>query len=220
METYFGKLDPGLKDITVNNLIILLITVADQLAKHPGYQTAFPPEVPDPEKIRAVAAMLQQAKNEAMNKDTAKLALQDEKHLEGKLVVKAITNWAEIKASCYNDVAYLHGLGIPMKDVRKRAKPAVGPMAPPSVFEVRRAAESGGVLFKVGKVNAAAHYDIRFCLNDPTNEDSWSLPVTFLNTRNMRIDGLEPGKVYHFQIRVLEPTGFSAWSHTVKIMVV
>ena len=69
-------------------------------------------------------------------------------------------------------------------------------------------------------VKGAAHYDVYYCLGDPNDEASWYLAATFVNTRDTRITGLEPGKMYLFRVHCLGADGFGPWSNVIKIMVI
>ena len=215
-------LELKLTDLNINDMIVRLTTVADLVSAHQGYQDKFPDEVPGPPQFRVHAEELHQADQEAVNKDRLKLAKRAEKLLECAVSLTIFGQFAVMKAVKYNDTSYLDEIGLDRKIKKaKNSKAAFhGPLGAPDPFTVKHGPVSGSVLFKARKVKWAAHYDVYLCLGDPNNEESWSWATTFLNTRHMQLDGLEPGKVYMFRARCLGPDGFGVWSNIIKIMVV
>lgn len=217
---YLNMLEPTIH-LSTNDMIVKLGTVADLVSLHPGYQEEFPKEVPGPPELRILAGELHQLDQESVNKDRLKMAQKAEKHQESAIALTLFGQFAVMKAIKYKDMSYLDGIGLDRKKKHNGNKAVHhGPIGAPDPFAARHGSDSGSVFFKVGKQKGAAHYDIWSCLGEPNNEDSWSLAATFLNTRNMRIDGLEPGKVYFFRVRCLGATGFGPWSSIIKIMVV
>jgi hypothetical protein len=217
---YLNMLEPTI-GLGVNDMIVKLGTVADLVSIHPGYQDEFPKEVPGPPDFRVLAGELHLLDQESINKDRLKMALKAEKLFESATALTLFGQFAVMKAIKYKDMSYIDRIGLDRK-IKHTGKKAIhhGPIGAPGQFAAKHGPDSGSILFKVGKQNGAAHYDIWSCLGDPNNEDSWSLAATFLNTRNMRIDGLEPGKVYMFRVRCLGATGFGPWSSIIKIMVI
>lgn len=217
---YLNMLEPPI-GLSVNDMIVKLGTVADLVSIHPGYQDEFPKEVPGPPEFRALAGELHLLDQESANKDRLKMALKAEKHFESATALTLFGQFAVMKAIKYKDMSYIERIGLDRK-LKQTGKKALhhGPIGAPDPFAAKHGPDSGSLLFKVGKQKGAAHYDIWSCLGDPNNQDSWSLAATFLNTRNMRIDGLEPGKVYFFRVRCLGATGFGPWSSIIKIMVI
>ena len=207
---------------SINDTVVRLVTVADLVSAHPGYQEKFPDEVPGPPRWRELAVELRQADQEAANKDHLKVALKVEKHQECVIALTIFAQFAVMKTIKYKDTSYIDNIGFDRKKKNAGNSKAMnhGPLGAPKTFSVRHGPESRSLVFKVSKLKGAAHYDIHLCLGDPNNEDSWSLAATFVNTRNMLIDGLEPGKVYMFRVRCLGPSGFGAWSNVIKIMVI
>ena len=215
-------LELKLTDHNINDMIVRLSTVADLVSVHHGYQDKFPNEVPGPPEFRVHAEEVHQADLEAANKDRLKLARRAEKLQECAMSLTLFGQFAIMKAIKYNDTSYIDNIGLDRKVKKvKNAKATFhGPIGAPDPFSVKHGPNSGSVLFKARKVKWAAHYDVYYCLGDPNDEASWTLATTFLNTRNMLLEGLEPGKVYMFRARCLGPDGFGVWSNIIKIMVV
>jgi hypothetical protein len=213
-------LEYNVSGLGINDMVVKLGTVADLVSAHAGYQN-LPDEVPGPPQFRALAGELHQADQDAVNKDRLKLALRAEKHKDSAVSLTMFGQFAVMRAIKNKDTSYLDNIGFERKKKNVKNKTAHnGPLGAPGSFAVLHGPVSGSVVFRVGRLAGAAHYDVHSCLGDPNNEDSWSLAATFVNTRNMRIDGLEPGKVYQFRVRCLGASGFGPWSNIVKIIVI
>jgi hypothetical protein len=207
--------------LSVNDMVVKLGTVADLVSVHEGYQDPFPKEVPGPPRFRELAVELHQADLEAANKDRLKMAKKVEKQTEAVVSLTIFGQFAVMKAIKYNDTSYLDNIGLDRRMNVVSLKSALHEqVGTPEIFTVRRGSVTGRLVFKVSAVKGAAHYDIYSCCGDPNDEGSWSLADTFVNTRDIHLDGLDPGKVYYFRVRCLGANGFGPWSTTIKIMVV
>ena len=215
-------LELNLIGLSTNDMIVKLGTTADLVSVHQGYQDKLPDEVSGPPQFRVLAEELRQTDLDAVNKDRLKIIKRDEKHQESAVALAIFGQFAVMKATKHKDTSYIDNIGYDRKKKGIGNKTTNhGPLGAPRTFSVKHEPDnSGSLLFKVAKVTGAAHYDIQLCLGDPINEDSWSLAATFVNTRNMRIAGLEPGKVYMFRVRCLGAAGFGPWSNVIKIMVI
>ncbi|GFO68229.1 hypothetical protein GMLC_18080 [Geomonas limicola] len=221
-DTYFGQVDvTSLKGMPVNDLIVLLATMGSHISQHERYQDPFMDGVPNGPRFTELSQLLQQAQVEAATKDTAKRAYLEQFIQECIVNIRIFVNFAEIRAARHKDQRYLEGLGLKKKEQKKRnARSSFGPTGAPERFSVKHGPVSGSLLFMVARVVAAAHYDLEMCMGDPNNDADWHATGTFVTTRNIRLDGLEPGKVYYFRIRCLGPGGFGPWSNIIKIMVI
>lgn len=221
-DSWFEYLDlKSLRWLPVNDTIVMLGTVAESVSVHPLYQESLPTEVAGAERLRELAAQLQRAQAEAANKDIVKVAALQQLHKESVVTLKVFGHFAIIRAIKHNDPSYMEHLGLPLKKRNSSNRATYhGAIGAPTSLSVKHGPDSGSVVLKVAKVQWAAHYDIELCQGDPTNEESWIHAGTFVNTRNMRIDGLEPGKIYMFRVRCLGPNGFGPYSTIVKIMVI
>jgi hypothetical protein len=215
-------LELNMSGLSINDMVVRLGTVAELVAAHAGYQDKLPDEVPGPPQLRLHAEELHQADLEAANKDRLKMAKRGEKYQESAVALALFGQFAVMRAIKNNDMKYIDDIGYDRKKKSTGNNKAhhSSMIGAPQKFNTKYGPDSGSLLFQVGKVTGAAHYDIYGCLGDPNNEASWELYSTFVNTRNIRIDGLEPGKVYYFRVRCLGPNGFGPWSKVIKIMVV
>jgi hypothetical protein len=208
-------------ELGTNDMVVMLGTVADQVEVHPGYQQ-LPDYVFGPIQFRALASELHQADQDAANRDNAKIALKNAKMLECAVALTAFGQFAIMKTLRHKDTSYIENIGFQRQNTNNRLKKTAnqGPIGYSNPFSVRQEPVSGAVKFKAGKVPGAAHYDVYMCIGDPNNESCWILAATFINTRHMRIEGLQPGTIYHFRVRCLGANGYGPWSNIIKIMVV
>ncbi|GFO60238.1 hypothetical protein GMST_25630 [Geomonas silvestris] len=220
-ERYFGQIDvTSLKGIPVNDLIVLLGTMGSHIKAHEMYQEPFIEGVLNGDGFIDLSWKLQQAQDDAATKDTGKRAYLEQFIQECIVNIRIFVNYAEIRAARHKDQRYLEGLGLKKKEKKKNSRSSYGPLGATERFVVKHGPVSGSLIFQIAKVLAAVHYDLEMCFGDPNNEADWHAAGTFLNTRNVRLDGLEPGKVYYFRVRVFGPGGFGPWSNVIKIMAV
>jgi len=222
--TNLPELDPlelNTIDLSTNDMVIRLGTLADLIDAHHGYGDDLPEEVFGSARFRALATELHQTAQEAVNKDTAKVAKKHEKHKEAAVAIAVFGQFAVMRSIHKKDPSYLDNLGFVRKVRRTGKKTACAPhLTSPDPFSVKHGPESRSLVFKIGALKWASHYDVYACLGDPNDEGSWFLAATFFNTRNTQIDGLEPGKVCMFRVRGVGAAGFGPWSSIIKIMVV
>jgi hypothetical protein len=214
-------LDLNMNGLSVNDMVVKLGTVADLVEAHRGYQDKLPNEVPGPPEFRVLAVDLHQADQESTFKDRLKLAQRGAKFQDSVVALTIFGQFAVMKATKYKDTSYLDNLGFDRKKRNTGTNKATyqGPLGFPGTFSVKHGLASGSLLFKVGKIKGAALYEIFVCLGDPNDEGSWSLAASFLNTRQMQIDGLVLAKTYLFRMRALVSSGYGPWSNIVKIIV-
>lgn len=207
---------------SVNDMVVKLGTVADLVTIHPGYQDPLPKEVSGPPEFRILAVDLHQLDQEAVNQDRLKRAQRLAKYMEAEVALVVFGQFAVMKAVKNNDTSFIDNIGFERKKKRSLPNRSAnhGPVGAPEPCAVFHGPESGSVQFRFSRVKGAVSYDVYSCLGDPTNENSWTLAATFISTRSMRIDGLEPGKVYMFRVHCLGATGFGPWSNIIKIMVI
>jgi len=221
-ETYFGQIDvASLKGMSVNDLIVLLGTLGSHIKQHEKYQEPFMEGVLNGDGFTDLGRQLQHAQDDAANKDTAKRAFLEQFVQECILNIRIFVNYAEIRAARHKDQRFLEGLGLKKKEQKKRnARSSFGPLGATERFSVKHGPLSGTLVFQIAKVLAAVHYDLEMCVGDPNNEGDWHPAGTFLNTRSVRLEGLEPGRTHYFRVRAFGPGGFGPWSNTIKIIVV
>ena len=216
------QLELNMIGLSTNDMVVKLGTVADLIEAHQGYQDKLPDEVCGAPQFRALAAELHQADQDAVYKDLLKVAKKVEKHQASAVALAVFGQFAVMRSILKNDTSYLDNIGFERKKKKITAKKAANQLLPgaPAHFSVKHGPVDGSVVFKIGAVKGAAHYDIHSCLGDPNDEGAWSLAITFVNTRTTQLDGLEPGKVYYFRVKCLGGAGFGPWSPIVKIMVI
>jgi len=221
-EVFFDQLDLAmLKSMGVNDLIVFLAMFGNHIVHHADYQDPFWEEAPDGHHFINLSALLQAAQEEAAGKDINKLAKLEELCQTCIIDIKRFVNYAEMRAARHRDQRYLDGLGLKRKEPRRRnSRSALGPVGAPERFSVKHGPVSGSVIFQVSKVVGAAHYDLEYCVGDPNIETDWMAGNTFLNTRSIRQDNLQPAKLHYFRIRCLGPGGFGPWSNVIRIIVV
>lgn len=221
-DTFFGSFDlASLKVMPVNDMIVLLGTMGSHIKQHEKYQDPFMDGVLNGDGFIDLSRQLQQANDDASTKDITKKAYLDQLFQECIVNIRIFVNYAEIRAARHKDQRYLEGLGLKKKEQKKRSsRSSFGPLGAPERFVAKHGPVSGSLIFQIAKVLAAVHYDLEVCFGDPNNEANWQAAGTFLNTRNVRVDGLEPGKTYYFRVRVFGPGGYGPWSNTIKIIVV
>jgi hypothetical protein len=194
--------------------------MAAALAVHPGYQT-MPPEVPDASKYRELEIRFADAVKAAQTKDVLKIAERDATRVEGVTAVGLTAHWAVIKSVATNDPSFLANIGLKIKKPITRT-PKKMQMPAPANFSVKYGSVSGSVVMKCGKVGGGASYEVQYCQGDQMLEESWHAGngKHFAHCSDMQLTGLEPGKIYHFRVRVLGNSGHGPWSTVVTLMVV
>jgi hypothetical protein len=216
----FDVFDLNFKNMSHADFILFLGGMADALAAHPGYQT-MPPEVPNSERFRELEARMAEAVKAAQTKDLVKIAERDATRAEGIVAARLTAHWAVIRSVYSNDRSFVTNLGLKLKKPATRVskKPQ---MPAPSNLTVKHGAVSGSVTAKCGRVDGGASYQLLYCLGDQMLEASWNSDngSHFAHCSEMVLDGLEPGKVYHFKVRVLGNSGHGPWSTVVSLMVI
>ena len=91
------------------------------------------------------------------------------------------------------------------------------PLEKPSIKEILNG-NSGQLLPRIDRVKNAKSYEVRYCLLAPNGTPGpWVDGGIFGSTRNLAINGLNPGDNYQFQIRAVGgSTGYSDWSDPVS----
>jgi fibronectin type III domain protein len=216
----FDVFDLNFKNMSHADFILFLGGMADALAVHPGYQT-MPPEVPGSNKFRELETRYAELVKASQSKDVVKIAERDATRAEGVTAAKLTAHWAVIKSVAANDPSFLANLGLKVKKRASRAPKKIHMPAPTNV-SVKHAGVSGSVVVKCSRVGGGASYEVRFCQGDPMQEESWTAGngKHFAHCSDMQLADLEPGKIYHFQVRVLGNSGHGPWSTVVSLMVI
>jgi len=216
----FDAFDLNFKSMSHADFILFLGGVAAALAVHPGYQT-MPPEVPSSSKFRELETRFAEAVKAAQTKDVVKVAERDAMRAEGVIAARLTAQWAVIRSVSANDPTFLANLGLKLKKRANRSPKKIS-MPAPINFTVKHGKISGAVEAKCGRVGGGASYEVQYCQGDQSLEDSWNAAIGqhFAHCTDMELTGLEPGKIYHFRVRVLGNSGHGPWSTVVSLMVI
>lgn len=216
----FDVFDLNFKNMSHADFILFLAAMADALAVHPGYQS-MPPEVPDSKRFRELEARYAELVKASQTKDVVKIAERNAIRVEGVKAAKLTAHWAVIKSVAHSDPSFLANLGLKVKKRNSRAPRKILVPAPSNV-SVKHTGVSGSVSLKCGRVAGGASYEVRFCQGDPVLEESWNAGdgKHFAHCSDIVLTGLEPGKIYHFRVRVLGNSGYGPWSAVVSLMVI
>jgi len=197
-----------------------IISLADAVAVHPGYQQDFPSTVPDSKELKETGTHYNVLSNSAKSGDSGKRAERDAFRPKAVQSAALLLTWAAMRSIRENDPSLIANLGVaPKKKGRTRSKNHALVEAPKEV-QVKHSQVSGKVILNVSKVKGSATYLIQACQGDPTREESWSLEWPSTNCRGIELTGLEPGKLYHFRVRCFGHAGHGPWSSIVSLMVI
>jgi hypothetical protein len=101
------------------------------------------------------------------------------------------------------------------------ARTSAGPLAQPTI-ESTKQGSTGQAVIKLKAVRGARSYLVQYGLMGPDGAPpaSWSSTPAIKAKPATRIDGLQPGKMYAFQVRALGPDGYTDWSPSLTRIVI
>jgi hypothetical protein len=177
--------------------------VIANLYTHPAYSA--PPVTK--EALEAALDMFQQAMAAQAQGGTAATA---EKRNRRDELVKLLDLLAlYVQAACNYNEAVLLGSGFKVKQTSR----AQSELPTPEGIRIRNGI-SGQALVSVDPIQNARCYEVTYALLDEHEAvGPWQVGGIHTSSRNMRLSGLLPGRVYVFKLRAIGgSTGYSDWS--------
>lgn len=196
-----------------------IISVAEAFLAHPGHQDPLPRPLIQPLELKEKGTYHIVLTNAAANGDRVKAAARDAHRAETDVDFVTMINWAVTRSVKEKDPSLIQNLTLDLKKApapKKRVQELVGAPTNPKV----RHAGNGAVMLSCGKVKHAATYEVGYCTGDPRLEESWTESKTFTGCQGNKIEGLNPGQIYHFRIRCFGAAGQGPWSSVVTLMVI
>lgn len=211
-------MDLNFRPLTHFELANKIITIADAIAVHPGFQEPFPAAVPTPKELKDLATQYHALVNAAQSGDRNKIAERDALRPKTELNAALTVQWAVIRSLRENNPGLIANIGVEQKKRVTTRNLHPGLVSAPVNIAARHGQVSGTIALYVGKVQGAVTYEVQICQGDPTQEQSWSDAAKSAHCRNIEIKGLEPGKMYNFRVRCFGSSGHGPWSHVVSLM--
>jgi hypothetical protein len=194
-----------------------LHTVANCFATHEGFQGEWPPPVPKPAELTAAADHHIAISNEA---DTGNRFLKAERDAHRPLafqLVAMMVQWAVIRSIRENNPGLLKNLGLELKVRNSTRSSSHPPLVAPSKLKVVQGPTTT-VTVRTEKVPGTATYHVEICTGDPTVAANW-VEASKSPYCTQVVQGLEPGKVYHFRVWCFGASGQGPCSAIVTLMV-
>lgn len=220
-----NPIDPfDLKVLTLPHfgLANAVITVADAISVHPGFQgtDAFPPTVPAPKELKETGTHYSVLCTAAMTGHRGKMAERDAFRPIAVQQLALTLTWAAMRSVRENDPSLIADLGVEHKKKVQSRSTSHTLVGAPKDPQVKHGPVSEMVLVSVGKVKGSVMYIVQACQGDPTREDSWTLEVQSAKCKGIEMRGLEAGKVYYFRVRCFCHAGHGPWSSIISLMVI
>lgn len=138
--------------------------------------------------------------------------------IEKRTILEGVLkDWApilELAAKAAGSVAILENSGY---DLRQPIQPVPQPLPPPEL-KVFRNGFSGEIHGKAKPITGALGYEGQVCPGTDTQEPNWRPAFFSSGCTRLKYDGLTPGQVYSFRLRVLGRDGWSPWSDIAQLM--
>ena len=201
-------------------LALRVITFADALSVHPGFQEPFPPTVPDSKELKETGIHYNALATAVSSGDHSKMPERDAFRPQAVQQLALTLTWAAMRSCRENNLSLITNLGVdPKRKIQSRSTTheLVGAPKDP---KVKHGQISGTVTIDVPKVKGAVTYIVQACQGDPTKEESWSNEWQSAKCKGIQATGLEPGKIYYFRVRCFGHAGHGPWSAIVSLMVI
>ena len=191
----------GVKDLSSADLIAKTMNEEACMANNPH----FPNPTPTLAELGAARSDLQMASAAALARGRAVVAIRWERHAELERLMVQLSKY--VMATAPRDVEKQLSSGFTLRS----APLPIRHITAPHEVSTYRVDREGSVKLSWGKVHGARTYQVFVTSEDPTNEKAWQLAAHSTRIR-VEIQGLEPGRMYHFRIRALLAAGEGPFS--------
>jgi hypothetical protein len=179
----------------------------------------WPAMFPPLTKLQTDLENYQNAYDAADNGDKA--AIKTRRKMRGILKddFRTLAPFLESVAKAANDLSMLEKTGHDVRPAAAISRPELALVDPP-LLTVMRAKISGMLLATLKRQPDGGAYEVQLATADPVVEANWKTAVTSKKARNIHLEGLTPGTVYHLRGRVITSDGPGGWSAVASIMAV
>jgi hypothetical protein len=155
------------------------------------------------------SALLQDFQNAMAAMAQGGTAATAEKNNKRRLLVAKLKELAfHVTVKSENNLAILLSSGFTAISLNRTPEPLVAP-----IIRTIRYGSSGQLIITVSAVRNARGYQMQMAEVNGNITGPWQEPVFYNSSRNMRVNGLTPGKIYAFRVRAVGgSTRESDWS--------
>jgi len=209
---------PPKLSVTFPSIVLLLLAKARQVRTSMSDNRYF--AGPWHENASSVAELseaidqTQKACDEALTRDTAKIAFRDQCQKRLVAILKKIAQYAELVADGNIDI--LKSTGFDLQQQKGRAK-TYGLLEAP-VVTLKHGPVGGTLIARAKPINGAASYEAHIADSDPTVDENWKQYGVFAHCSHIDITGLTPGQNYFLRLRCIGAAGTGAWSAPCTLM--
>lgn len=195
-------------------LLVLARRVYSSLNSSPQYLNRSPEFNADLQRLGEAIDRTQKADDEAMCRDTQKIAFRDKMRDELLVILGRVLRHVELAAN--GDIGMLENSGFDLIDTAKKGR-FTGPLPAP-IVTLKHGPLSGTLIINAKRVPGAASYEFRITDSDPTVHSNFQPFGTFSHGSKITVPDRVPGQTYSVIARCIGSTGPGAWSAPFSIM--
>ncbi len=212
----------NLNELSINDFIALLLTVADKTDLHPALKEGLPEYFSGGEKLREMAGNLRQLRDAAATGNREAKAEKMAAWEAGKLAVAMNAQHLTMLSLHRKDPSLLNNIGLELKQRQQGGKSSVNVLAETPVVTAKHVQGpsgpvSGSIVVVISRAKNTIPFEMQMT-DDPSNESSWSSQGIHQKSR-IEYHELEPAKRLYFRVRYHVDGKTSQWSPTANIIV-